>query len=138
MPKLNSVITIITHLKGVVYFFVFFTSLSSTRSFKSLSPSSESWDKGKVTPHIKRLFFFFDFSQLPFFEFQIQCFCFYHLLVFFHCSKQNAFDKSSRIVRKKRRHHISKFSWHTFMARRISFMPAKKTSNALQCLLNEL
>ena len=51
MSKLNSVITIITHLEGVVYFYVFFASL-----FKFLSTSSESRDKGKVT-HIKRYFF---------------------------------------------------------------------------------
>ena len=74
--------------------------ISSTRSFKSLSPSSESWDKGKVTPISKDIFLFW-FPTATLFEFQIQCFCFYHLFVFFHCSKQNAFDKSSGIERKK-------------------------------------
>ena len=81
MPKLNSVITIITHLKGVVYFFVFFALLSSTRLFKSLSPSSESWDKGEVIP-ISKAFYCFDFSQLLFLCFKFNVFVFIILFMF--------------------------------------------------------
>ena len=117
MPKLNSVITIITHLEGAVYFFVFFALLSSTRLFKSLSPS----------------------TFVTFFESQIQCFCLYHLFVFFYCSKQNAFKKTSHIEQKtKEGITLQNLAGGKFMARRISFMTAKKTSNALQRLLNEL
>ena len=34
--QFNSIITIVTHLEGVVYFFVFYALFSSTRLFKSL------------------------------------------------------------------------------------------------------
>ena len=136
MPKLNSVITIIAHLEGVVYFFMFFALLFSTRLFKSLSPSSESWDKGKVTP-ISKDIFVFRFLTATFFVLQIQCFCFYHL--FFHCNKQNAFEKTNQIERKKEDITLQNSAGGKYIyACWISFMPAKKTSNAIQCLVNEL
>ena len=47
-------------------------------------------------------------------------------------------NKSNRTKKKKTSHCKVWRAVNTFMARRISFMPAKKTSNALQRLLNEL
>ena len=99
--KLNSVITIITHLECVVYFFAFFTFLSSTRLFKSLSPSSESWI------HIKRHFFvlishsyFFCVSN-SLFLFLSFVFVFIICLCFFHCSKKTHLKKSNRTKKKE-------------------------------------
>ena len=56
-------------------------------------------DKGKVTPISKDIFLFWFLTAT--FVFQIQCFCIYHLFVFFHCSKQNAFEKTSQTKWKK-------------------------------------
>ena len=94
MPKLNSVITILTHLKGVVYFFVFFALLSSTRLFKS----SESPRQGKGD-EISKDIFFFDFSQLPLLSFKFNVFVFIICLCF---SLQKI--KSNRKKKKKTSH----------------------------------
>ena len=93
--ELNSVITIITHLEGVVYFYVFFALL-----FKFLSTSSESWDKGKVTPISKDIFLFW-FLTATSLCFKFNVFVSYHLFMFFHCNKQNAFEKTNLIEQKK-------------------------------------
>ena len=59
-------------LEGIVHFFVFFSLLSWTRLFKSSSPSSESWDEGKVIPISKDIFLFlishsyFVLNSMPF------------------------------------------------------------------------
>ena len=52
--------------------------------------------------------------------------------MFFHCNKQNAFEKQIELNKKIQR------AVNTFMASRLSFMAPENTSNALQRFLNEL
>ena len=53
--------------------------------------------QGRGDPHIKSILLFW-FLTATFFVFQIQCFCFYHLFMFFSLQQT------------KHRHHIAKFS----------------------------
>ena len=83
----------------------FFALLSSTRLFKSLSPSSRSWDKGKVT-HIKRHFFVF-ISNSYFLCVSNSMFLFLSFVYVFPSQQTKRIRKkqieSNRIERKKRR-----------------------------------
>ena len=125
MPKFKSTITNITHLKVVV----FFALLSSTRLFKSLSPNLR---QGKGDLHIKRHFFCFNFSQLPFFSFKFNVFVFIICLCF--CYRNNNNNKKKRIrktnrsrTRKKKKtsHCQIQRVVNTFKGCRISFMTSE-------------
>ena len=129
MPKLNSVITSYNSFKRCCVFLrvlCFEWSLLPDRSNPChLAPNLETRERW---PPYQKTFFCFDFSQLPFLNFKFNVFVFYHLFVFFHCRKQNAFDKS-----------LINLAGGKYIYGQPNFIYAKKkTSNALQRLLNEL
>ena len=97
------------------------------------APDLETRERWPISKDI----FLFSFPTATFYVFQIQCFCFYRLFMFFHRNKQNAFEKSksNRIESNEKKEdfwilqlHCKIRAVNTFMARRISFMPRKKIS----------
>ena len=78
----------------MVHFFVFFNLLSSSRSFRSSSPSSESWDRGKVTPISKAIFFSVLISELLFLCFDVFVFS-------IATNKTHSKNKSNRTKKKE-------------------------------------
>ena len=74
-----------------VFLCVLCFGLSPSRLFKSLSPSSKSWDKGKVIPILKDIFLYW-FLTATFFVFQIQC---YYCLLYTSPSPQASLHEST-------------------------------------------
>ena len=117
-----------------VHFFAFFNQINQI-----LVNKLRIFRQGKGDPHIKRYFVVLN-SHSFFFCVSNSIFLFLSFIYVLSLQQTKRIRKKQIKSNKKKKTSHCKIQGavNTLMACRISFIPAKKTSNVLQCLLNEL